>query len=173
MTAALEESRALFVRRWGEMAGYWGISRTMAEIHALLYASARPLSADEIMTHLAISRGNASMNLRALVDWGLVERVHQRGERREYFRADPDVWAMFETIMRQRRRREVEPIVETLERCRELVRGAPSDEARVFRRRLEDMLTFLRATGAVVDLMLRLGPRGLQRLTGVLKRLVR
>lgn len=179
MSASIAESKALFVRRWGEMAAYWGISRTMAEIHALLYVTVRPLCTDDIMAQLAVSRGNASMNLRALVDWGLIQRVHQRGDRKEYFTAVPDVWGMFESITRQRKRREVEPILETIERCRGLVgkeaasaKGEAAEEARQFRQRLDDMHGFLTAVGLVVDLMLRLGPKGLKRLNSMLVKLV-
>jgi HTH-type transcriptional regulator, glycine betaine synthesis regulator len=74
----------LFIRRWGEMGQTWGINRTMAEIHALLYIGGRPLCTDDVMERLHISRGNASMSLRALCDWGIVRRLHKRGERREY-----------------------------------------------------------------------------------------
>src|SRR5437868_6576881 len=90
--AALEDSKALFIRRWGEMSSYWGISRTMAEIHALLYVSTEPVCTDDVMSLLQVSRGNASMNLRSLVDWGLIERSHVRGDRKEYFTALADVW---------------------------------------------------------------------------------
>lgn len=172
--STLTESRALFVRRWGEMAAYWGISRTMAEIHARLYASDRPLCTDELMSELAISRGNASMNLRALVDWGLIERVHLRGDRKEYFTAIPDAWGMFQQIIRQRRRREVEPILETLRRCQQLVgkeaqaRGESHGEARVFHERLEEMRRFLETFGSLVELVLKLGPNGLKRVTTML-----
>ena len=82
MRGSLEDSKALFIRRWGEMGGYWGISRTMAEMHALMFVAGRPLCTDDIMQQLHVSRGNASMNLRALVDWGLVERVHKLGDRK-------------------------------------------------------------------------------------------
>lgn len=124
MTTPLREAKNLLVRRWGEMGGYWGINRTMAEIHALLFVTRRPLCTDDLMDQLKISRGNASMNLRGLVDWGLIERVHKLGDRKEYFQADTDVWHMFETIMRERRRREVEPIIATIDRCCELVEKA-------------------------------------------------
>ena len=127
--STLTEARSTLVRRWGEMGGYWGINRTMAEIHALLFVSRRPLCTDDIMDQLQVSRGNASMNLRALVDWGLVERIHAIGDRKEYFRADTDVWHMFETIMRERRRREVEPIIATIERCRAMVATVPGRTA--------------------------------------------
>ncbi|MCA9245116.1 MAG: hypothetical protein KDA32_14250, partial [Phycisphaerales bacterium] len=115
-----EQARNLLVRRWSEMSGYWGISRTMAEIHALLFVSPTALCTDDIMDQLKISRGNTSMNVRALVDWGLIRRLHKLGDRKEYFEADTDIWRMFETILRERRRREVEPIVETIDHCCDL-----------------------------------------------------
>jgi len=117
MKGVEEDPRALFVRRWGEMAASWGVGRTMAEIHALLYLAQEPLCTDDVMDQLSVSRGSASTNLRELVKWGLIHRVHQRGDRKEYFVAETAVWSMFETITRERRRREVEPIVETIQRC--------------------------------------------------------
>src|SRR5215207_10820382 len=81
----LRNSQDTFIRRWGEMGQTWGINRTMAEIHALLYITATPLCTDDVMERLHISRGNASMSLRALCDWGIIRRLHRRGERREYF----------------------------------------------------------------------------------------
>jgi DNA-binding transcriptional regulator GbsR (MarR family) len=143
----------------------------MAEIHALLFISVRPLCTDDIMVQLQISRGNASMNLRALVDWGLIERVHKLGDRREYFQADTDVWRMFETIMRERRRREVEPIIATIDRCcatlevRAGVRSAAeASEATEMRRRLESLRAFLSTMGALFELVLQFRERGASRL---------
>src|SRR5437763_8334311 len=79
----LRDAQDMFIRRWGEMGQTWGINRTMAEIHALLYITAQPLCTDDVMERLNISRGNASMSLRALCDWGIIRRLHKRGERRE------------------------------------------------------------------------------------------
>src|SRR4026209_102570 len=87
-----------FIRRWGEMAQTWGINRTMAEIHALLYITGQPQCTDDVMERLNISRGNASMSLRALCDWGIIRRLHKRGERLEYFESLGDVWEMFSLI---------------------------------------------------------------------------
>ncbi len=168
MHPALADSQGLLVRRWGEMGGYWGISRSMAEIHALLFVCGRPLCTDDIMAQLHVSRGNASMNLRGLVDWGLVHRVHHLGDRKEYFEADTDVWHMFETITRERRRREVEPIIATIDRCRTMVAdvsagdSAQSLELRDFRRRLEELRNFLATMGALFELVLRFGSDGMQ-----------
>lgn len=174
----LESSKSLFIRRWGEMGGYWGINRTMAEIHALLYVSTEPICTDDVMEKLLVSRGNASMNLRSLVDWGLIERVHIRGDRKEYFVCHTDVWQMFETITRQRRRREVEPILETIARCREMVadgsaeqRPSESAEAKVYEQRLHDMNQFLEAVGALVDLLMKLGPKGMGRISSMMMKL--
>jgi DNA-binding transcriptional regulator GbsR (MarR family) len=174
MPDTLREARNLLVRRWGEMGGYWGINRTMAEIHALLYVSSEPLCTDDVMAQLHVSRGNASMNLRALVDWGLIQRVHKLGDRKEYFEADTDVWHMFETIMRERRRREVEPIIDTIDRCQELVEGLnhTSDDAvasaREFRRRLDELRGFLSSMSVLFELVLKYGSSGMRDLTRVL-----
>ena len=166
MSEALSEAQALLVRRWGEMGGYWGISRTMAEIHALLFVTPEPLCTDDIMERLHVSRGNASMNLRGLVDWGLIERVHKLGDRKEYFQADTDVWHMFETILRERRRREVEPIVATIDRCAEMVGdGGGNAGAAEFSRRINDLRDFLGSTGTLFDLLLRFGSPGIRQLT--------
>lgn len=166
MSPKLSESKALLVRRWGEMGGYWGINRTMAEIHALLFVTGPALCTDDIMRQLHVSRGNASMNLRALVDWGLIHRVHKLGDRKEYFQADTDVWHMFETIMRERRRREVEPIIATIDRCRDMVTDAPAsdEEAPEFRRRLDELQAFLNTMSWLFDLVLRFGRDGVGQL---------
>lgn len=173
MSLGLIEARNLLVRRWGEMGGYWGINRTMAEIHALLFVSRNPLCTDDIMEQLQISRGNTSMNLRALVDWGLIRKSHKLGDRKEYFEADTDVWRMFETIMRERRRREVEPIIATLDRCGEVPEHVGADDearsdVREFRRRIESLKQFLITMSKLFELTLQLGPEGLGQLTAMM-----
>src|SRR5580704_8289606 len=102
----LQTAQDLFIGRWAELGQTWGINRTMAEIHALLYIVAQPLCTDDVMERLNISRGNSSMSLRALCDWGIVRRLHKRGERREYFESLGDVWEMFSLIAAERKRRE-------------------------------------------------------------------
>ncbi len=175
MMTPIEEARSTLVRRWGEMSGYWGISRTMAEIHALLFVSTEPLCTDDIMEKLHISRGNTSMNLRALVDWGLIERVHKLGQRREYFQADTDVWRMFETIMRERRRREVEPIVATIDHCRELVQSADTkntdaEERKTVEERLQALQEFLEAMGKLFEIVLHFGSAEVEKFARMLAR---
>jgi DNA-binding transcriptional regulator GbsR (MarR family) len=99
----------------------------MAECHALLYIVGAPMNTDELMERLGISRGNASMTLRTLVEWGLVGRLHLRGDRREYFRAEQDVWKLFTIILRQRKRREFDPLLKSLAECRSLTAALPGE----------------------------------------------
>ena len=179
----MEETRfeaptTLFIRRWGEMAASWGIGRTMAEIHALLYLATDPLCTDDLMERLAVSRGSASMNLRELVNWGLIHRVHQRGDRKEYFEAERDVWQMFETIVRERRRREVQPIVETIERCHIMIdeekaplRGQARKEAEAYKKRFTDILEFCEIMNTLFNLMTKAGHGGLRPIATALGRL--
>ena len=114
LSARHQEALREFILLWGEMATHWGINRTMAQIHALLYASERPLDTDEIMERLGISRGNANMNLRALVDWRLVRKTHQLGSRKDYYTAEKDVWKITTTIIEERQRREIKPVQHAL-----------------------------------------------------------
>lgn len=171
----LEKSQALFVRRWGEMGASWGISRTMAEIHALMYIASRPLCTDDVMDQLQISRGNASMNLRQLLDWGLISRVHQRGDRREYFVAETNVWEIFETITRERRRRELQPVVDTIDQCLEMIdddgKSKRSSEVAVYRERLDSMHEFLDSMHNLLNLVLKLKKPGLRKLTTTIAKL--
>jgi DNA-binding transcriptional regulator GbsR (MarR family) len=172
----LDEAKATLVRCWGEMAPYWGISRTMAEVHALLFICPRPLCTDEIMAELSISRGNASMTLRSVLDWGLVRRVHYKGDRKDYYICDASVWTIFENIARQRRRREIEPIVQTIANCCQLARQAEADlhdrqsseEALKYRTRLEEMLDFLNVMNRLFESFLQAGPAALRDLSALL-----
>ena len=126
-TPADRHQRALdeFVLHWGEMATQWGINRTMAQIHALLYASERPLDTDEIMDRLQISRGNANMNLRALLDWNLARKTHQIGSRKDYFAGEKDVWTITTTIIEERQRREIKPVQRALGAVTQSLRASP------------------------------------------------
>lgn len=115
----LDTIRDEFIAAWGQMGPAWGISRTMAEVFALLYISTEPMNADQVMGRLRISRGNASMSLRSLVEWGLVSRVHIRGDRKEYFQAEMDVWSLSRKVIRERLRREIHPLLTTLHEVRD------------------------------------------------------
>src|SRR5690348_4210124 len=119
LTQQLDRIEQEFVGLWRSMSSLWGISPTMAEIHGLLYITGAALSMDDIMARLEISRGNVSMNLSKLAEWGLIRRVHKRGDRRDYYESLSDVWEMFTLVAAQRKRREIDPIVNTLRACRE------------------------------------------------------
>src|SRR5438105_6834877 len=115
----LEEVEDRFVDLWDNMSSVWGISPTMARIHGLLFITGAALSMDDIMARLAISRGNVSMNLSKLGEWGLVRRVHKRGDRRDYYESLSDVWEMFTLVAQQRKRPQIDPILNVLRRCKD------------------------------------------------------
>ncbi len=115
-----------FVEHWGVMARAWGINATMGELFALLYITGCDWSADDLRERLRISRGNASMNLRELINWGVVHKVHRQGERREYYRAETDVWVLFRRILQERKRRELDPTLVVLEQTARQIRQDPS-----------------------------------------------
>jgi HTH-type transcriptional regulator, glycine betaine synthesis regulator len=149
LAEALGRVEQEFVDLWRNMSSLWGISPTMAQIHGLLFISGEVLSMDDLMSRLGISRGNVSMNLTKLLEWGLVRRVHRRGDRREYYEALGDVWQMFTLVAAQRKRREIDPMLKTLrqscERLSEEAVGAQAGNGVVAdrRRRLEDLVAFL------------------------------
>ena len=109
-----QEKKDKFVQSWGSIGSNWGINRTMAQIHALLLISSRPLSALEIKEELKISVGNANMNIRALIDWGLVHKELIPGQRKEFFVAEKDMWEVVKRIIIQRKKKELEPILRLL-----------------------------------------------------------
>jgi len=111
----LAEAKNQFINTWGSLGSDWGINRTMAQIHALLLISADPLCADEVMQQLNISRGNTNMNLRELINWGLVSRTIITGERKEFFTAEKDIWKVARLIIKERKKRELEPMISFLE----------------------------------------------------------
>jgi len=106
-----------YILHWGEMGTRWGINRTVAQIHALLFLSPKPLAADEIAETLTVARSNVSTSIRELESWGIIRPVHVLGERREHYESLKDVWEMFRIIVEQRKRREVDPTLLLLRNC--------------------------------------------------------
>jgi DNA-binding transcriptional regulator GbsR (MarR family) len=145
----LNEVEQRFIELWGDMSSWWGVSRTMAEIHGLLYVTGQAMTAEAIQLRLGISRGNVSMNIRTLVEWGLVRRVRQRGDRRDYYESLTDVWEMFTVLAQQRKRREIDPVIRTLQQCKDNLDpaclGDQAEHPRVGqqRQRVGDLLHFL------------------------------
>jgi DNA-binding transcriptional regulator GbsR (MarR family) len=116
----LTEAKQQFISSWGAFGTHWGINRTMAQIHALLLVSPDPITQDDMMEELNISRGNANMNIRELINWGLVERVILSGERKEYFTAEKDIWKVVKQIVKERKKRELEPLMKLLDQLEEV-----------------------------------------------------
>ena len=139
-----------FVLHWGEMGTRWGINRTVAQVHALLFLSERPLPADEIAETLGIARSNTSTSLRELQNWGIVKIVHVLGDRRDHFVSTKDVFAMFRTIARERKKREIDPTVHVLRDCIAEA-GKPKSADAYTRSQLSNLLKFFELAGAAYE----------------------
>jgi len=152
-----------FVLHWGEMGTKWGINRTVAQVHALLFISPKPLNAEEIATTLAVARSNVSTTLKELQNWGLTKNVHVLGDRRDHYETQKDVWALFQVILRERKRREIDPTVALLH---EVVaetdsQGKDDDYAR---EQLGKMLEFFESATACYAEMEKLSPTSMRKL---------
>lgn len=123
---ALTPAVRRFVLHWGDMGATWGVNRSIAQIHALLFVSGRPLNADEIATSLQMARSNVSTSIRDLVDWGLVRRAPVMGDRRDFFEAEGDVWEMATKIVSIRKAREIDPAAEVLRSCLDEAQNDPA-----------------------------------------------
>lgn len=145
----LEEAKEKFVQAWGVFGSNWGINRTMAQVHALLLISENALSADDIMESLHVSRGNANMNVRALIDWGLVYKETKVGERREYFIAEKDMWIVIRQIIIHRKKKELEPAIQLLGEVQEV--EGDSKETENFVNMIQDLELFSRKADALLD----------------------
>ncbi|MFV1882971.1 MAG: GbsR/MarR family transcriptional regulator [Balneola sp.] len=145
-----------FVQLWGDMASAWGINKTMSQIHALLYAESNPLDTDTIMDKLDISRGNANMNLRRLLDWELIHKVQYKGDRKDYYSAETDVWKIVSTIIRERQQREIAPIRAELKECIKTLEsgGLNDEESKEFKKRIENYNDFLEMFERFTDALL-------------------
>ncbi len=155
-----------FILHWGEMGTRWGINRTVAQVHALLFLSPKPLPAEEIASTMAVARSNVSTSLRDLQGWGIVRMVHVLGDRREHFESIKDVWEIFRIVSEERKRREIDPTLRVLAECVQEVKSSAPGEAYT-RERLESMLEFLTAMTGLFEEIIRM-PTGA--LKGVWKR---
>ena len=173
----IDEIRAAqdrFIAFWGEMGTRWGVQRSMAEVHALLFIAGEPLSAEAIMERLSISRGSVSTTLRQLVEWGLIQRVKTKvkTDRREYFSAEQDVWKLFYTILRARKRREFDPLIEELGGCR-VTDGAArrSDRAKAHDQRIDELLELCKFFDGLANSISKSG-KGIERATKILAKVL-
>jgi DNA-binding transcriptional regulator GbsR (MarR family) len=145
-----------FVVHWGEMGARWGVNRTVAQIHALLFISARPMHAEEMVECLAVARSNVSNSLRELQGWGLIRIVHLLGDRRDHFEAQGDVWALFKTVLAQRKEREFDPTVGAISRC--IDHPDFKAEPLAAQMRLREMHELMASMSGWAEQMLKLSP---------------
>lgn len=145
----LEQAKLKYIQTWGGLATSWGINKTMAQVHALLLISNKPLSTEDIMNELKISRGNVNMNVRALIDWGIVQKEYVVGERKEFFVAEKDVWELFKQITKERKKREIEPVLKTLAELQEV--DDQSEEGEEFKKVLEDLSNVTNRVNGILE----------------------
>lgn len=147
----LEEARQQFIQSWGVLGSQWGINRTMAQIHALLLVTTDALSADEIMEQLRISRGNVHMNLQDLMEWGLVYKVLRPGERKDFFSAEKDIWKVAMRIAKERKKRELDPMIKVLEEIKDVEGDRKDADNKAFVDMMGQIQRFARQADKALD----------------------
>ena len=149
----IQEAKEKFIQSWGALGSSWGVNRTMAQIHALLLIAPEALSADDIMEELKISRGNANMNVRALIDWGLVYKELKPGERKEFFVAEKDMWEVVRNIITQRKRKELEPMLRVLDE----LSGVEGDDpqSKEFSKVIQDIKLFSNKADSTLETLIK------------------
>lgn len=151
----LTEAKQQFISSWGAFGTNWGINRTMAQIHALLLVSPDPLTQDDIMEELNISRGNTNMNIRELINWGLVERVLVSGERKDFFSAEKDIWKVVKMIVKERKKRELEPMLQLLDKLEEVEGDKRDKGVKTFVETVGSIKKLGRQADRTLDMMIR------------------
>jgi len=151
----ITEARQQFISQWGAFGTHWGINRTMAQIHALLMVSPDALTQDEMMEELNISRGNVNMNIRELINWGLVERQVIPGERKEFFVAEKDIWKVIRLIVKERKKRELEPMLELLNKLEEVEGDKKDKNVKAFLDTVTGIKKLGRQADKTLDLMVK------------------
>ena len=151
----LAAAKQKFIEAWGKLGSEWGINRTMAQVHALLLISHEALTTEQIMKDLSISRGNANMTLRDLIGWGLVEKQHKAGERKEYFYADKDTWNIARQVAKERRKRELDPVLKILEELSNVEGDVEDPEFKTFSKTMKDINKLAKNVDKTLDTMLK------------------
>ena len=151
----LTEAKQQFISSWGAFGTHWGINRTMAQIHALLLVSADPMTQDDIMEELTISRGNTNMNIRELINWGLVERVILSGERKEFFSAEKDIWKVMKQIVKERKKRELDPMLKLLDQLEEVEGDKRDKNIKTFVETVSGIKRLGKQADKTLDVMIR------------------
>lgn len=151
----LQEAKQQFIQSWGVLGNQWGINRTMAQVHALLLIADAPLSTDDVMEQLNISRGNANLNIRELMDWGLVDKMIVQGDRKEYFVADKDIWQVATRIMAQRKKRELDPMLKVLNQLQEVEGDKKDPHIKAFTETIGNIRRFASHAEKTIDTIIK------------------
>jgi DNA-binding transcriptional regulator GbsR (MarR family) len=151
----LAEAKKQFIQTWGTLGSEWGINRSMAQVHALLLISNKPLCTEDIMEELNISRGNANMNLRDLINWTLISKELVPGDRKEYFVAEKDIWEIARIIARERKRREIEPVLKVLNQLKDVEGNKTDPDHKTFSETINNLSDFVGKMDKSVDMMLK------------------
>ena len=151
----LAEAKQKFIEAWGKLGSEWGINRTMAQVHALLLISPEALTTEDVMETLSISRGNANMNLRDLINWGLIEKQHKAGERKEYFYAEKDTWTIARQVAKERKKRELDPVLKILDELSKVNGDAENPEYATFNKSVTDINKLAKNVDRTLETMLK------------------
>jgi DNA-binding transcriptional regulator GbsR (MarR family) len=151
----LDEAKQQFLQAWGTLGSNWGVSRSMAQVHAILMISPEALTTEDIMEELNISRGNANMNLRDLIDWGLVAKELRPGERKEYFSAEKDVWVIARQVAKERKRRELEPVLKVLDQVSKVEGDKKDKKVKAFVDQVGEIKKLARNADMAIDTMIK------------------
>jgi len=151
----ITEAKQKFIEQWGILATQWGINRTMSQVHALLLVSDKNLSTDDIMAALSISRGNANMNVRELMNWNLVRKVIAPGDRKEYFTAEKNIWKVAMNIMEQRKKRELDPMVKLLDELSKVEGDKRNPEIKYFTDSMNNIKKFSEQADKIMGAMIK------------------
>jgi DNA-binding transcriptional regulator GbsR (MarR family) len=148
------EAKAQFIQTWGKLGSEWGINRTMAQVHAILLISPKPLCTEDIMEELNISRGNTNMNVRDLINWDLVYKKLVPGDRKEYFEAEKDIWEVARTIIKERKKREVEPVIKVISQLKKIDGDNEISEIKEFTSMMDQLDRFVGKMDKSVNLLI-------------------
>ena len=151
----LDEAKQHLIQAWGTLGSSWGVSRTMAQVHALLLVSPAPMTTEDIMEALQISRGNVNMNVRDLIDWGIVRKVLKPGERKEFFEAEKDVWKVGMQITKERKKRELEPLIRALEQVSTIEADITDPDVKQFTKTVENLKKFANNTNNTLETIIK------------------
>ena len=149
-----KEAQKEFIRVWGELGSNWGANKTMAQIHALLLSSNEPLSTEDVMQKLNISRGNANMNLRALLDWGLTNKAYTPNERKDFFESEKDIWNISKQVANQRKKRELDPLKKAVDKMTAEMTTKTTEE-KEFKKMLDELKSYTNSVDRLMDKITR------------------